>query len=119
MLSPGFGVDPTICGLRRQAARLRAVGLDEEGERLGDADRVGQLHERALREAALHNGLGHLPADVRRRAVDLGRVLAGERTATVRTPAAVGVDDDLAAREARVALRPADGELARRVDVEV
>merc|ERR1719261_535065 len=92
-------------GLRRQAARLRAVGLDEEGERLGDADRVGELNESALREAALHDGLGHLPADVRRRAVDLRRVLAGEGAAAVRAPAAVSVDDDLAAGEAGIALR--------------
>jgi len=54
-------------GLRRQASRLRAVRLDEEGERLGDTNGVRELHERALREAALHDRLRHLPANVRRR----------------------------------------------------
>merc|ERR1719359_2815829 len=105
--------------LRRQAARLRAVRLHEERERLRNADRVRELHERALAEAALHHRLGHLPADVRRRAIDLRRVLAGERAAAVRTPPTVRVDDDLAPGEPSVTLRAADDELARRVDVEV
>merc|ERR1719333_201132 len=106
-------------GLRGQAALLRAVRLDEERERLGDTNGVRELHKSTLRKAALHNRLSHLAADVRRRPVDLGRVLAGERTAAVRTPPTVGVDDDLAPGDTGVALRTADDELARRVDVEM
>jgi hypothetical protein len=44
-----------------------------------------------------------------------GRVLAGERAATVAGVAAVGVDDDLAAGEAGVAHRAADLEPPGRV----
>jgi hypothetical protein len=53
------------------------------------------------------------------RAIDLRRILAGERAAAVTAHAAVGVDDDLAAGEAAVALRSADDEATRRVDVEL
>mmetsp|Transcript_14467 Transcript_14467/g.51425 ORF Transcript_14467/g.51425 Transcript_14467/m.51425 type:complete len:328 (-) Transcript_14467:270-1253(-) len=61
--------------------------------------------------------LGHPPSRVGAGAVDLGHVLTGEGAAAVRAPAAVRVDDDLAAGEAAVALGAADGEEARRVDV--
>jgi hypothetical protein len=37
----------------------------------------------------------------------------------VRTPSTVGVDDDLAPGDTGVALRTADDELARRVEVEI
>ena len=50
--------------------------------------------------------------------IDLGGVLAGEGAATVRAPAAVGVDDDLAAGEAGIAVGAADGEAAGGVEVE-
>ncbi len=55
---------------------------------------------------------------VRRRAIDLRRILAGERAAAVRRGAAVGVDDDLAAGEAGVAVRAADLEAAGRIHEE-
>src|SRR6202040_3803617 len=49
--------------------------------------------------------------------VDLGGVLAGEGAAAMRRRPAIGIDDDLAAGEAAVAVRPADHELAGGVDV--
>src|SRR5439155_14194392 len=51
-------------------------------------------------------------------AIDLGRVLAAEGAAAVPAAAAVGVDDDLAPRQAAVAVRAALEEAAGRVDVE-
>ncbi|BAS71861.1 Os01g0323775, partial [Oryza sativa Japonica Group] len=95
-----------------------AVGVDEHGERLGDADGVRHLHDAAAGEAAGDDALGGLPGDVGAAPVDLGRVLAGEGAAAVRAPSAVGVDDDLAAGEAGVAVGPADDEAARGVEVE-
>merc|ERR1711939_1063824 len=76
-----------------QLAALGAVGLDEERQRLGHTDGVRELDQAALGKATLHNRLGHLTADVCGRAVHLGRVLAGEGTTTVGTPATVGVND--------------------------
>mmetsp|Transcript_18826 Transcript_18826/g.56867 ORF Transcript_18826/g.56867 Transcript_18826/m.56867 type:complete len:327 (+) Transcript_18826:548-1528(+) len=106
-------------GSRREVALLSTVRLNKEGKRLGDADGVGELHARALGKASLHDGLGHPAASIGGRAVDLGRILARESAATMGAPAAVGVNDDLAAGEASVTLRAANDELARRVNVEV
>ena len=106
----------TIRLLRKLA---RAEGLDVHRHRVRDADRVGELDQRALGEAGGDDVLGDVARHVGRRAVDLRGVLARERAAAVRGAAAVGVDDDLAARQAGVALRAADDEAAGRVDVEL
>ena len=94
-----------------------AVQVDVDRQRLGDADRVGELQRAAVGEARGDDVLGEIARRVGGRAVDLGRVLAGEGAAAVRRRAAVGVDDDLAAGEAAVAVGAADEELAGRVDV--
>ena len=91
------------------------VGVDRQ--RLGDADGVGELQRAAVGEAGGDDVLGEIARGIGGRAVDLGRVLAGEGAAAVRRRAAVGVDDDLAAGEAAVAVGAADEELAGRVDV--
>ena len=83
-----------------------------------DTDSVGDLDLAAIREPGGDDVLRDVPRRVRARAVDLRRVLARERAAAVRRGAAVGVDDDLAPGQARVAHRPANHELAGRVDVD-
>ena len=95
---------------------LGALAVDHDGDRVGDADGVGHLHLAALGEAGGDDVLGHVPGGVGAGAVDLARVLAGEGAAAVRSGAAVGVDDDLAAGEAAVAHGAADDELAGGVD---
>src|SRR5256885_11886199 len=69
-----------------------------------DADRVGDLDQAFGRESRGDDVLGDVTRGVSCRAVDLGRVLAGECAAAVRRRAAVGVHDDLAAGEPAVAL---------------
>ena len=91
--------------------------ISETGWR--NADRVGDLDLAAVGEARGDHVLGHVAGRVGGGAVDLRRVLAGECAAAVARGAAVGVDDDLAAGEPGVANRPADDELAGRVDEEV
>ncbi|OMP13799.1 hypothetical protein COLO4_00928, partial [Corchorus olitorius] len=93
-----------------------AFGVDRDVDRPGDADRVRHLHLALARQAGRHHVLGDVAGGVGGRTVDLGRVLAGERAAAVRRGAAVGVDNDLAAGQAAVALRTADDEAAGRVD---
>jgi hypothetical protein len=73
------------------------VGLDEDGERLGNTDGVRELDEDAAGEAGGDKGLGDPTSGVGGRTVNLGEVLAGESTTTVGTPTTVSVDDDLAA----------------------
>lgn len=102
-----------------QSVLLGAVGLDEDGQGLGDADGVRQLDECTLAQAGLDDGLGHPTAGVGGRTVDLGGVLTGEGATTVGTPTTVRVDDDLTSGETGVALGSTDDELAGGVDVEV
>ena len=94
-----------------------AVQIDIDRQRLGDADRVGELQRAAVGEPGRDDVLGEIAGGVGGRTVDLGRILAGEGAAAVRRRAAVGVDDDLAAGEAGVAVGAADVELAGRIDV--
>src|SRR5690606_5092498 len=89
-----------------------AERLDIEANRTCGADRVGDLHLASLGKPGGYHILGDPAHGVRTRAVDLGRVLAAERTATVAGHASIGVDDDLAAREARITLGSADDEPA-------
>ena len=98
--------------------RAGAVGVDIDRQRLGDADRVAEL-DRAARRARGDDVLRQIARHICRRAIDLGRILAAERAATVGGGATIGVDDDLAAGEAGVAVRPADLEQAGRVDVDL
>mmetsp|Transcript_10007 Transcript_10007/g.18591 ORF Transcript_10007/g.18591 Transcript_10007/m.18591 type:complete len:449 (-) Transcript_10007:108-1454(-) len=102
-----------------QGTLLAAVSLHEQRQRLCHTDGIGKLHQASRAQAAVHHGLGHLSADVGSRAVHFRGVLAREGAAAVRAPATVRVDDDLAASQACIALRAADDELARRVDVQV
>src|SRR4051812_5627746 len=101
---------------RGRAFALGAVQVDIERERLGDADRVGELDRAAPGEARGDDFLGEVAADIGGGAVALGRILAGEGAAAVRRGAAISIDDDLAAGEAGIAVRAADLEQAGRVD---
>src|SRR3546814_21003427 len=70
------------------------------------------LHLALARQAGGHHVLGHVAGRVGGGTVDLGRVFARERAAAVRAGATVGVEDDLAAGQAAVALRAAGAEAA-------
>ncbi len=93
-----------------------AKRVHEHGHRLGVTDGVGELHFATAGEASGDDVLCHITCGVGCAAVDLGRVLAAECATTVTAHATVGVDDDLTASEAAVAVRTADNELAGRVD---
>src|SRR5581483_9492094 len=92
-------------------------GVDTDRDRIGDADHVGELHFAFARELGGDDVLRDVARHVRRAAIDLRRVFAGKGAAAVTAHAAVGIDDDFPAGEAAVALRAADDEPARRVDV--
>merc|ERR1712139_263371 len=103
----------------RQVIHLSAIGLYEERQGLRYTNCVRELHKRALAETTFHNGLSHLPANVGRGSVHLGGVLARKGAAAMSAPTTVGIDNDLAACEPSIALRAADDELPRWVDVKV
>ena len=95
----------------------RAEGLDEHGHRLRDADGISELHFTTLCEPRGHHVLRHVPGEVAGRAVHLRGVLAREGAATVTGPAAVGVDDDLAAGQAGITQGAARDKTSRGIDV--
>ena len=70
-------------------------------------------------EAGGNHVLRHVARGIRCRAVNLGWVLARERSAAMARVAAVGVDNDFAASQSGVAERAADDEAARGVDEEL
>src|SRR4029078_11668172 len=80
-------------------------GVDAEADRACDADAVGDLDLEAVGEAGGGGGLGPPARGIRRRTVDLRRILAREGAATVARHAAVRVHDDLAAGQAGIAHR--------------
>jgi hypothetical protein len=78
-----------------------AERINEDADRLRVADGVGHLQLGDGGEAGGHDVLRDPAAHVGGGAVHLGRILAREGAAAVAAPATVGVDDDLAAGEAR------------------
>ena len=89
-----------------------AEGLDVQAHRLGHADRIGDLDLAAVGESGGDDVLGHPAHGVGAGAVHLGGILAGEGATAVASHAAVGVDDDLASGQARIALGTAEHEAA-------
>ncbi len=81
------------------------------------ADRVRDLDFEAIRKPGRDHVLGHIASRVGRRAVHLCRILARERAAAMASHAAVGVDDDLAPRQAGIRHRAADLEPPARIHV--
>ena len=82
-----------------------AERFDQHADRMRDADRIRDLHFAAFGKPGRNDVLRNVARGVRRRTVDLRRVLAGERAAAVTRHPAVRIGDDLAAGEAGVALR--------------
>ena len=104
---PGIGVLALVsadCGC--------PVGIHEYAHRPGHADRIGHLHQTFLRDSRSNEVLGDVSCGVGCRAVDLGRILARERSAAVGSASAVGVHDNLAPGESGVTGGAADHELA-------
>src|SRR5215208_2278701 len=100
----------------RRVSPCGAERLDHHAHGMGDADRVSHLDQAPACEARRDEVLRHPPCGVGGRAVYLGRVLARESAAAVRGRTPVGIHDDLAPREARVALWSARNEPASGVD---
>ena len=96
----------------------RAAGVHIETHGLGLAYGVAHLHQHLVGNASGHGILGNVTGGIGRTAVDLAGVLAAEGAAAVGATAA-GVDDDLAACEAGVAVGASYHKLASGVDVVV
>ena len=85
-----------------------SMGINIQGHWLRDPDCIGELDSASICEPGCYYIFGDMPGCVGRGTVHLRRILARECTTSVGTRAAVGVDDDLATGEPRVALGPTD-----------
>ena len=79
-------------------------------------DSVRNLDQAATGQARCHDIFGYITSGIGGGTVNLGRVFTGECTAAVRRCATIGVDNDLAASQAAIALRTANYKTAGRVD---
>ena len=72
------------------------VAVDINRERLGNADGIGELDGAALGQFSGNHVLRQIARGIGGGTVNLGRIFAGEGTATMRCGTAIGIDDDLA-----------------------
>src|SRR4029077_20640173 len=103
----------------RLGDRVGAERIDIDRHRFGNSDPEGTLYLATPGELRADDVLGDPPRGVASGAIHLRGILAAERAAAVTTHAAVGVDDDLSAGEARVALRTADDKAAGGIDMKL
>ena len=94
----------------------RAESIDENRNGTGNAYCVSHLQLDLVAKPRRNKVFANVPRHIRRRTVNLSRVLAGKSPAAVRAPAAVSIDDNFSARKSAVALGSADFEPARRVN---
>src|SRR5205085_803543 len=90
--------------------------LDQHAHGFRKTDGVGKLDFTALGQASGDDVLGDVAAHVRGAAIHLARILPAERAAAMTTHAAIGIDDDLAARETAIAFGTAHDEAAGGID---
>src|SRR5262245_21087076 len=106
-------LDPPL--LDSLAGSVMQVDIDRQ--RLGNADGIGELDGAAPGKAGGDDILGKIAGSIGGRAVDLGRVLAGEGATAMRGSAAVSVDNDLAPGQPAIAIRTANIEFTGGIDV--
>jgi len=98
---------------------LGSVGLDEERQRLVNTNSIRKLNASTLGKSGGNKGLGHPTASVGGGPINIGRILSGEGSASVGSPSAVGINDDLTSGEAGISLGSSDDELSGGVQVYV
>src|SRR5690606_24715925 len=94
-------------------------GVYGDVDGFGHTNGIADLYLALARKAGRHDILCYITRWVSGRTVDLGRILARERPATVRACTAIGVDDDFSPGQAAVALRTANNENTGGVDHEL
>lgn len=107
---------------KHQNLRVRAIsgsiGVNKDGQRLGHANSIRNLHQATASEAGSDNRLGCLASDVRSRSIYLGRILSRESTSTVGTPSTIGINDDLTTGQTGITVGSTDDEATRGIQVE-
>lgn len=109
-------LDELQVGLSR-AGGGGAVGIHEDGKRVGKANTVGELHKGTVAEAGGDKGLGDPSGGVGGGSVDLGGVLSGEGSSSVGSPSSVCVNNNLSAGKTSITVGTTNDESARGVQV--
>ncbi|KAH3660058.1 hypothetical protein OGAPHI_007263 [Ogataea philodendri] len=94
-----------------------SVGVDVDGQWLGNTNGVRELHQTSLSKTSGHQRLGNPSSSVCGGSVDLGEILTRESTTTVSSPSTIGVDNDLSSGQTSVSVRTTDDESTRWLDV--
>lgn len=89
-----------------------SVGVNVDGDGVGDTDTVSDLDEGSLGETSVDQTLGNPSGGISSGSVDLSWVLSGESTTSVTTPATVGIDDDLSSSKTSITAWASDNETA-------
>ena len=121
MIAPGSQVKRLVDGLD-DAIFIHmggTKGIDHNGERLRNANGVGELDLTAIGKTSSNHILGNPACGIGSRTVNFGAILAREGTAAMTAHAAIGIDDDLAAGKAGVAHRAANDKTTSGVNVDV
>ena len=91
--------------------------INQHRHRIGHADRIRQLDLALAGESRGHNVLGDVTRHVAGRTIHLRRILARKSATAVRGRAAVRIHNDLASRQAGIAMRSADHKVAGGINV--
>lgn len=97
---------------------LDSDGTYEDREGLSNTDGVRKLNQAAASKTSMHERLGDPTGNVGGGTIDLGEILSGESSTTVRTPSTVGVNDDLTASKTGITLGTSNDEETGRLDLE-
>ena len=90
--------------------------VDPQGDRIRQADGVGDLDFSDLSQTAQNDLPRHITGEVSRATVDFGCILAAECSSAVTGCTSIGIDDDLASGYPAVGLGSAEVKGSGRVD---
>ena len=95
---------------------LATIRIDIDIHRFCHTDGIADLHQHLITNACSHHVLGNVAGSIGSRTVNLRRVLARESTTTVSSLSAIGIDDNLTARQTSISMGAANHELTCWID---
>src|ERR1700682_4588593 len=93
--------------------------VEQNRNRVGDANRVGKLDQTAISQTCGNNVLGDITRHIGGGTIYLRGILSGEGATSVRRVATVCVDNDFTTGKARVPLWSSRNKPASRVDMKL
>ena len=92
------------------------ISVNINTDRLGHTNGISKLHKHFFGHACSYHVLGNITCCIGCRTVDFRWVLTRESTSSMCSLATICVDNNLASRQPRISVRPADDKLTRRID---